>query len=87
MIELFDISLSDKVAQEIMVAGEKLRTKSLDVGSDSRIAWALPTTTQSMLVEGVDGDFTDDESSQEEGATIPVQVLQPLLTIRGFLIS
>ncbi|KAM0751148.1 hypothetical protein T439DRAFT_374032 [Meredithblackwellia eburnea MCA 4105] len=50
--------------------------------------WPLPKEADALL-DGIEGDFTDDdESSVDEGAvTVPAQVRQPLMTIRGFLIS
>lgn len=87
VLELFDISLDDRTAQEISAAGEDLLARSVE-GEDQQ-AWALPSVAGALMMDGIEGDFTDDEeSSPDEGAApIPLQVLNPLLTVRGFLIS
>ena len=61
----------------------------LSVEGEDQQAWALPSVAGALMMDGIEGDFTDDEeSSPDEGAApIPLQVLNPLLTVRGFLIS
>lgn len=97
VIELFDIALDDRTAEAIMAAGEDLKARQLDekegeVGRGE--GWKPPTMDKAVkvILDGIEGGFSDedddDESSLEEGTTvIPLRVLQPLLTIRGFLLS
>ncbi|KAK4705182.1 rapamycin-insensitive companion of mTOR, partial [Phenoliferia sp. Uapishka_3] len=86
VLDLFDISLDDRSAQEISAAGEELVARNAE--DEDRQTWALPAVASAIL-DPIDGDFTDDdESSLEEGAAvIPLQVLNPLLVVKGFLIS
>lgn len=99
VLELFEIPLDDRAAQAISMAGEELIARKEEEeeaaangvgGAEGRggTKWALPTGGDALL-EGIEGDFTDDddESVEEGTAAIPLQVLQPMITIRGFLIS
>ncbi|KAL8290440.1 hypothetical protein RQP46_002698 [Phenoliferia psychrophenolica] len=90
VLELFDISLDDRAAQEISAAGEDLLARTHDEGESARRPqWDLPAVAGALMVmDGIEGDFSDEESLPDEGtAAIPLQVLNPLLTVKGFLIT
>lgn len=102
VLELFEIPLDDRAAQAISMAGEELIARKEEEEEEEEAAangvggaegrggtkWALPTGGDALLEE-IEGEFTDDddESVEEGTAAIPLQVLQPMITIRGFLIS
>ena len=86
VLELFDLSLDDRTAQEISVAGEELLLRKESEG-EARQAWDFPAVAGALIMDGID-DVSDEESLPDGGAaTIPLQVLDPLLVVRGFLIS
>lgn len=99
IIELFDLPLDDEVAERIMEAGDELRVEGEkereDAGDDEEFGWrkrggAALEKAVKVILDGVDGDFTDDDeisSVEDEGAVIPLQVLRPGLSIRGFLMT
>ncbi|KAI5479428.1 cytosolic regulator Pianissimo [Pseudohyphozyma bogoriensis] len=87
IIELFDIPLDAASATRIMEAGDELRNRGRDIDEDRRMEWDLPTTKPELESMGIDGDFSDASSSPETKEAIPLEVLQPLLTIKGFFIS
>lgn len=86
IIELFDVALDDRTALEIMNAGEELKARHLE--EETTVKLPVKMAAVDAILEGIEGEFTDDdESSLEEGATVmPLQILAPLLTIRGFIL-
>lgn len=102
IIELFDLPLDEDVAASVMDAGEELRVEGEkereEVGEvgEGELGWrrnggAVLDKGVKVILEGVEGGFSDEDddevSSLEDGATvIPLQVLQPLLSIKGFLL-
>jgi len=88
IIELFDVALDDAKAAEIAKAGEELKTRGVVGDGEDKMTWTLPNTTEAILVDGLDSAWSDDEDeSPEEGEMIPLEVLKPMLTVRGFFIS
>lgn len=90
ILELFDIPLDAASAAEIANAGEELKTKAQLGSPEEKMTWSLPNTTEAILVDGLDGGFTDDDDATvdlEEGEMIPLEVLKPLLTVKGFVIN
>ena len=89
IIELFDVKLDQEFVHSIMQAGEEMRAafeEAQEIGNGR----VLELTREASILDDVEGSvFTDDDEDEEsiDGAevTIPLQVLEPLLVVKGFV--
>lgn len=88
IIELFDVKLDQEFARAIMLAGEEMRTtfeEAAEIGNGR----VLELTRDASTRDDVEGSFTDDDEDEESidggEVSIPLQVLEPLRLVKGFV--
>lgn len=82
--------------EDLRVEGEKEREEAGENGEDGEMGWrrnggGVLDKAVKVILEGVEGGFSDEDddevgSPDEGAAVIPLQVMQPLLSIKGFLL-
>lgn len=88
---MFDLTIDLDTVVMIEAAGEGLKSRRVEEGDRNDSGWDLFGERKIGVVDdilkGIEGEFTDDEESLhgEEGIKIPLQVLSPLLRVKGFI--
>lgn len=88
IIELFDVKLDQEFADRIMLAGEEMRA-AFEEGEGMGNGRVAELTREASILDEIEGSFTDDDEDEDsiDGAevSIPLQVLEPILLVKGFV--